>query len=127
MKVLVRLISFYYAVVTFLTLIIVVDLVISPRTQGLGSTGVFEMLALIGWALNLLVGPYATVQLWRLKPRGRWGAIVLSGYGIFYYAVAFILKQPEFQAAYLVFDLVLVSVLLSIPLKRYASERFKDK
>ena len=85
------------------------------------------MLALIGWAINLLLGPYATIQLWRLKPRGRWGAIVLSGFSIFYYAVAFILKQPEFQAAYLVFDLVLVSVLLFIPLKGYAGERFDDK
>ena len=127
MKVLLRLISFYYAIVTLLTLIIVVDLFISPRTQRLGSTGTFEILALIGWALTLLAGPYAAIQLWRLKPRGRWGAIVLSGYGVFYYVVAFILKQPEFQAAYLVFDLVLVSVLLSIPLKKSASERFKDK
>jgi len=43
-----RLLSLYYAVVTLLTLIIVTDLFIRPRTQALGSTGMFEILAL-GW------------------------------------------------------------------------------
>lgn len=118
-KVLPRLISLYYTIVTLLTLITVADLFISPRTQALGSTGILEILALAGWALNLTVGPYATVQLWRLKSSGCWSAIVLAGYSALYYAVAFFLKQPEFTISYLIFDVILVLILLSIARTSY--------
>src|SRR3972149_5446841 len=34
-------------------------------------TGVFGLLTVLGWLLTLLVGPFAAVQLWRLRPSGR--------------------------------------------------------
>jgi hypothetical protein len=58
--------------------------------------GLLGGLTIVGWVIALVVGPVATVQLWRLRQSGRRAGIILFGYGLAYYLVGLLaLRSPE--------------------------------
>lgn len=69
----------------------------------LAAAGPLGILTLIGWAITLVAGPVAVVQLWRLKQSGRMAGLVMFGFGVLYYAAGFIwLRTPEAPTAQIV-------------------------
>lgn len=46
---------------------------------------------LLGWAAMLVVGPFASVQLWRLRKSGWWSATFLVGLAVLYYFLGAVL------------------------------------
>jgi hypothetical protein len=82
------------------------------------ASGLLGGLTIVGWVIALVVGPVATVQLWRFRQSGRRAGIVLFGYGLAYYLVGLLaLRSPEASTrqifvAVTMFALPLVLVLL---------------
>ena len=67
-------------------------------------TGVFGLLTVLGWLLTLLVGPFAAVQLWRLRPSGRRVTAFLAAYTTIYYASGLVFfRGPDTNVAVVVF------------------------
>jgi len=86
--------------------------------RSLLTSGVLGGLTIVGWVIALVVGPVATVQLWRFRQSGRRAGIVLFGYGLAYYLLGLLaLRSPEAPtrqvfAATTMFGLPLVVLLL---------------
>ena len=79
-----------------LTIWLILQLVIPRGIRPLLESGPLGALTLVGWAVTLLVGPVATVQLWRLRRSGRLAALVLFGFGLLYYTAGLLwLRTPE--------------------------------
>src|SRR5688572_13548318 len=53
------------------------------------NAGVFGIATVLGWVVGLTFGPLATVQLWRLRQRGRIAGLILFGYGFLYYIAGY--------------------------------------
>lgn len=83
---------------------------------GLGAlvtSGMLGVLTLVGWVVTLLIGPVATVQLWRLRDSGRRAGIVLFGYGLAYYLVGlFVLRSAEASVS----GIVVAALSFALPL-----------
>ena len=66
---------------------------------GLGpllTSGLLGGLTMVGWAIALVAGPVAAVQLWRFRESGRRAGIILFGYGVAYYVVGLLaVRSPE--------------------------------
>lgn len=81
-------------------------------------SGLLGGLTIVGWVIALVVGPVATVQLWRFRPSGRRAGIILFGYGLAYYLLGLLaIRSPEAStrqifAAATMFALPLVVLLL---------------
>jgi hypothetical protein len=67
--------------------------------DGIGAllqSGLLGVLTLVGWAITLVIGPVAAIQLWRFRQSGRRAAIALFGYGLAYYVVGLLtLRAPD--------------------------------
>lgn len=80
MKIVLRVIAVYFAVAFVATLLEVIRFASSVSPNALKQLGFIGMLTIAGWGLGILVGPFAAVQLWRLKNIGRWAGILLFGF-----------------------------------------------
>lgn len=49
------------------------------------ATRSFGILTVVGWGITLTAGAFGATQLWRLRESGRKMALLLFGYGVFYY------------------------------------------
>jgi hypothetical protein len=59
------------------------------------SRGSFGAATTIGWLIALTAGPFAAVELWRFRERGRIAGLILFGWGVFYYAAGtFLWRSP---------------------------------
>jgi hypothetical protein len=52
--------------------------------RALLADGVFGVISVSGWILTLAMGPFAAVQLWRLRESGRRTSLFLAVYGLLY-------------------------------------------
>ena len=96
MPLLLRVVAATAAASLILTIWLILQLVIPRGIQPLLDTGPLGFLTLAGWAVTLLVGPVAAVQLWRLRRSGRIAALVVFGFGLLYYTVGLIwLRAPQ--------------------------------
>jgi hypothetical protein len=59
----------------------------------LSRSGILGLATILGWLLTLSVGPFAVVQLWRLRESGRKSSLFLSAFAFAYYATG--LLYPE--------------------------------
>lgn len=96
MPLLLRVVAATAAASLVLTIWLILQLVIPRGVQPLLDTGPLGFLTLAGWAVTLLIGPIAAVQLWRLRPSGRVAGLIVFGFGLIYYTVGLIwLRAPE--------------------------------
>lgn len=57
--------------------------------------GMFGVITISGWALTLVLGPFAAVQLWRLQESGRRASLILPMYALLYLCVSWLFfRQP---------------------------------
>jgi hypothetical protein len=85
-------------------------------------SGVLGAATVLGWLLILIAGPFASVQLWRLRRMGLYATAILSGFFLAYYFAAILFLQAELLPwrpllAYVAFNGVLV-VLAASPAAR---------
>lgn len=65
------------------------------RVRSLGQAGPIGIMTLVNWGVTLLVGPFAFVQLLRLRNSGRLsGALVFGVMTLFYLTAAFLFRDP---------------------------------
>jgi hypothetical protein len=96
------------------------------RMGGLGEltrTGTLGVITMLGWVLALAVGPFAVVQLWRLKESGRRASLLLASFALIYYAAGLVfLRGPGAETAQIAIPIIgnlLLSLLLaSSPVRR---------
>jgi len=85
MRFVLRVISALTALAVVMTTALALQFVTNDRIGALLSIGVFGLLTLTDWMLTILVGPFAAVQLWRLRPSGRRATVLLAAFGTLYY------------------------------------------
>lgn len=58
----------------------------------------FKLLTVAGWIIVIIIGPYASIQLWRLKKGGRNASFIILIYSIIYYILTlYYYPPPELQ------------------------------
>ena len=118
MRLLIRIVAVLAAVSVLGTVWFVAAFAAAGGLRGLLASGLLGGLTIVGWVIALVVGPVATVQLWRFRQSGRRAGIVLFGYGLAYYLFGLLaLRSPEAStgqifAAAIMFALPLVVLLL---------------
>ena len=118
MRLLIRLVALLAAVDVLGTVWFVAVFAAAGGLRALVSAGLLGGLTIVGWAIALVAGPLAAVQLWRFRQSGRRAGIILFGYGLAYYLVGLLaLRSPEASiwqifAAATMFALPLVVLLL---------------
>jgi hypothetical protein len=86
-------------------------------------SGGFGQLTAVGWALTLALGPFAAVQLWRMRESGRRASLALASFALLYYVVAWsFFRQPGAEASKALIPVVenalFSALLLSSPTRR---------
>lgn len=95
-RVLVRMISLLAGLSVLLTIWFVAAFAAAGGLEPLLATGWIGSLTFGGWAITLVAGPLAAVQLWRFRESGRRAGIVLFGSGFMYYTAGLLgLRSPE--------------------------------
>ena len=80
MKITLRIIAVYFAIAFLGSLLEVVSFAPRVNANVLRSLGLIGVLTFVGWGLGIFVGPFAAIQLWRLKNIGRVAGIVLFAF-----------------------------------------------
>ena len=81
--------------------------------RALVASGLLGWLTILGWGVALVMGPVATVQLWRFRDSGRRAGIILFGYGLGYYVVGLLaLRSPEASA----WQILAAATIFALPL-----------
>jgi hypothetical protein len=66
-----------------------------PRVQSLAKTGPLGIATLVNWGVTLLIGPFAVIQMLRLRNSGRLaGALVFAAMTVYYVLAAFVFRDP---------------------------------
>jgi hypothetical protein len=126
MPILLRGIAAILAVSVVFTLVFI-PTIVGPRGFGpLLRAGPLGVMTMIGWAVTLGIGPYAGIQLWRLRKRGRIAGLIVFAFGVVYYLAGFLwLRAPEAQSAQIIAAIIAyaipVLILASPPARRACS------
>jgi hypothetical protein len=129
MRLLIRFVAVLAAVDVLGTVWFVAVLAAAGGLRALLSAGLLGGLTIVGWAIALVAGPVAAVQLWRFRQSGRRAGIILFGYGLAYYLVGLLaLRSPEASirqlfAAAATFALPLVVLLLPRTRMLFAADK----
>ena len=91
MTILLRIIAVCIGIATIYTAWWAVWFWSSGRFAALIATGLLGIFTLIGWIATLVLGPFATVQLWRFHLSGLWAATALAGFAAVYYLLGVLL------------------------------------
>jgi CHASE2 domain-containing sensor protein len=88
----------------------------------LARSGVLGTATIFGWLLLLVAGPFASVQLWRLRRTGLYATAILAGFFLAYYFAGILFLRAHNApfgpiVAAVVFNGVLI-VLLASPAAR---------
>jgi hypothetical protein len=120
MRLLIRIVAILAAVSVLGTLWFVAAFAAGGGLRALLTSGLLGGLTIVGWAIALVAGPVAAVQLWRFRDSGRRAGIVLFGYGLAYYLVGLLaLRAPEASAA----QILLAAATFALPLVVLLSPR----
>lgn len=89
----------------------------------LARTGIFGAVTAFGWILTLILGPFAALQLWRLRESGQRASLFLASYTFLYYAGGWFFFEPAggvtFQLGLtMLWNSLFCGVLLSSPVRR---------
>jgi hypothetical protein len=123
MRTILRIIAVVFALSALATLFMAWSFWRHGDMKVLAASGVFGWATFLGWVLTVTLGPYAAVQLWRLRSTGRTSAVVLMAYGFSYNLLGWLPNRPQAKAHTLLlaaaWDL-LIALLLLLPSARKA-------
>ena len=117
-----RVVAVILALCVFMALLQTIDILLRGGMSTLVRSGVLGAATILGWLLILTAGPFASIQLWRLRRIGLYASAVLSGFFLAYYFAGLLFLRAHnvpFRPilAAVVFNGVLV-VLLASPAAR---------
>jgi hypothetical protein len=125
MKILLRVIACLIGLSVPLTALLIWQLAFR---SGLGSLFRFSpigFMTIVGWLAVLTVGPFAAVQLWRLRRSGLFAASVLSGFVLVYYLSGLLFTRTALPARSILAAVIvngsLLGLLLSPAARRIVS------
>jgi hypothetical protein len=126
MKIIIRFLSSVVAITVVVTISMVLVVVrIDGAMNGLIQTGLFGAWTILGWILLLIGGPFAAVQLWRLRPSGRVVTIVLFANAALYYTVgAWFFAKPATDTPTMMMAAVLNAIGCAFLLSQSAKRQF---
>jgi hypothetical protein len=129
MRILLRVIAVIIAVAVILTVKLVWRFWHLGGFKTLIATGTFGWITIFGWLIALVLGPFATVQLWRFREIGRITSLVLLGYNILYYGMGWVFLRGRTPISYAPtflmttgFNALLAATLLSASARRLCSK-----
>jgi hypothetical protein len=85
MTIVLRLISIALALMTALTLALVIRFARAGGLQAVLQSGFFGYMTLFGWGIGLILAPLGSVQLWRFQPIGWLSSLLVFAFGTTYY------------------------------------------
>jgi len=95
-------------------------------TRGLSAlmnSGLLGAITFVGWAVTLVAGPIAAVQLFRLRTSGRIAAIILFSTALAYYAVGLAgLRTADAPVAPLISAVVFLAAIVVVLLSPRARD-----
>src|SRR5437762_2925070 len=94
MKILIRLLAVWFIISVFYTVLLIGIIVSLGNFGKMLSLGLYAYITVIGWVAVLIIGPFAAIQMWRLKPSGRITAMILLFYTAMYYLIAALFVSP---------------------------------
>lgn len=117
-----RVVAAILALCVFLALLQTIDILLRGGMSPLVRSGVLGAATILGWLLILTAGPFASVQLWRLRRVGLYATAILAGFFLAYYFAAILFLRAHNApfgpiVAAVVFNGVLI-VLLASPSAR---------
>lgn len=117
-----RIVAVVLALCVFLALFQTIDSLLRSGISALFPPGALGVATTVGWLLILIAGPFASIQLWRLRRIGLYAAAMLSAFFLVYYFAGLLFLRAHNVPlspilGYLVFNGVLV-VLLASPAAR---------
>ncbi len=87
----------------------------AARLKALTATGALGIVTYAGWILTLLIGPFAAIQLLRLRNSGRLaGAILFAAMTAYYAAGAFVFRDPGTPLVPIAFTALLCAACMGI-------------
>jgi hypothetical protein len=87
----------------------------AARLKALTATGALGIVTYAGWVLTLLIGPFAAIQLLRLRNNGRIAAAILFGIMATYYILgAWLFREPGTPIVPIAFTALLCAMCMSI-------------
>jgi hypothetical protein len=106
------------------TVVFIVQFAFRGELGALVRSGALGLTTIIGWLLILTTGPIAAIQLWRLRRRGLFAAVILCGTALTYYIVGLLfLRVPEAPVVPIVVAAVINGLVLSLLLSPAARRR----
>lgn len=120
-----RMLALLVAATVAITLLLLVRAGVA-QLRSVAESGPLGVSMLVSWAVTLLIGPFALVQLLRLKNSGRIaGAIFFGAMTLYYAATASILRdpgEPWLPTAFVTLVVGACTALLLTPAARAACE-----
>jgi hypothetical protein len=87
----------------------------AARLKALTATGTLGIVTYAGWVLTLLIGPFAAIQLLRLRNSGRIAAAILFGIMTAYYVLgASLFRDPGTPIVPIAFTALLCAMCMAI-------------
>ena len=126
MRLLLRIVAVVLALCVLLALLQTIDGLLRGGVSTLVPSGALGAATTLGWMLILTAGPFASVQLWRLRRIGLYAAGTLSGFFLAYYFAGLLFLRAHNVPlspilAYVVFNGVLVVLLASPAARRFCT------
>ena len=123
MRVVLRIVAVFVAICVILTIFQILQFSFSGGLQALAHSGALGAATIGNWLAILIAGPFASVQLWRLRRMGLYLAALLSGLAFTYYVVGLLsVRAPNAPLrpilAAIIFNGLLTVLLLSPSARR---------
>jgi hypothetical protein len=122
MRILLKIVAILIAYATISTLALVWRFWHFGAIKTLAASGAFGWSTILGWLLTLALGPFATIQLWRLRRPGRISALVLLGYSVSYYMLGWVFSRPRAKGPTLFLKIAFNGLLVALLLLPSARE-----
>lgn len=84
---------------------------------------VFALHTILGWVLSITFGPFASIQLWRLKNSGRIATIILLVNAALYYICGIVFYSTQGAHIVSVFMMILANIVTLIILSLPAAKK----
>ncbi|MBU0504552.1 MAG: hypothetical protein ABII18_05715 [bacterium] len=123
MKFVLRIFSFFTMLAVLSTVMQVVMVFTAVDKSNIDFTSGLMITTFLGWGVIIIIGPYAAIQLWRLKNIGRILTMVLLGLPLLYYSYTLLFYSTKQTLIVNIVIAMLINLLALAVLMLPASKR----